>query len=71
MRDQLGKALLEDKDLDKFLLTLEDGHKLTLEELHHWLVAAAEHYRKNGPRASAMRVIEEDCPQSQKILSTN
>ena len=70
-RTQLQKAMLEDMGLDKFILTLEDGHKLTLEELHGWLIAGMKHYLENGPRAAAMRVIIEACPQSPKILSAN
>ena len=58
-REALRRAILEDMALDKFSITFEDGHKLTLEKLHTWLIAAGKHYEENGPKEAALRTVQE------------
>ena len=58
-RDYLVNAFSEDENLGKFIFELEDGHKLTLEELHAWLIAAIGRWEKNGPRSQALKELQE------------
>ncbi len=57
-RFALMAAVECDEDLEKFTVELS-GHKLTLEELHKWLIAVIEQYEKNGPRAEALKIVHD------------
>jgi hypothetical protein len=58
-RQYLVEALSRDETLEQFKIQLQDGHVLTLEDLHTWLIAVIEHYEKNGPKAEAVKVLHE------------
>ena len=64
-RDSLICAYHEDNALEKFAIKLEEGKELTIEGVHAWLIAAIDHYEKNGAKAYGLKMLRQAlCDQS-------
>lgn len=58
-KDKLNDAYYEDNALEKFTVQCNDGRKITFEDVHMWINAAAHHYEEIGPRAQAFKTLQE------------
>ena len=54
-KSELASAFMEDESLDQFSVALENGHKLTLRQIHLWIDEAIKHCEEKTPRFAALK----------------
>ncbi len=58
-RHYISNACIENEDAGKCTLELKGGGKVTIEEVCQWLDYAREQWKENGPKAEAMKTLNE------------